>query len=242
MTVPVRAPVRKLTKAGLRRQAIAAWWARPPWPAVILAIDPGRQAGASILVSGPGGLELESSESVDLHDRAPRLELVVDHAAEVARSRDLPLVAMLEDWGRGGPRGLAQWIGLGEARGPWRRYLIRCTKIDVPLSRSRILLATQNRWRSLVVPQTGRVDAAGKWHAFGPDGWKEAAKDAATDYFVDTYVPPLDAAESACIGLYAARSDAVGRSLGVRHLKRHGLTFEPLEPLIFGTRKRKAEK
>lgn len=236
---PSPPPPPKLTKAEARRRAIAAWWARAPWPCVILAIDPGAAAGATILICGPGGIEVYLSEAIDLYDPHPVLESIVKRACDVARNRSLPLVGVLEDWGRGGPRGLAQWIGLGEARGPWRRALVMRTKEAIPvITRGRIVLASQNRWRSLVIPATGNVDDTGVWSSFGPEGWKRAAKEAASDLFLDAYIPPEDAAESACMGAFAARCDAVGKALGMRHLARHGMTFEPLEPLIFGERKR----
>lgn len=217
-------PPKKVPKTELRRRAIAAWWSRVPWPCVILSVDPGAAAGASIIVSGAGGLKLYACEAVDLYDPHPVIESVVKRACDCARHYSLPLVGVLEDWGRGGPRGLAQWIGLGEARGPWRRALIQRTKEAIPaITMPRIILARQTRWRSMVIPETGRINAAGKWEPFGPDGWKAIAKATASDYFLESYVPPEDAAESACMGAYAARSDAVGKALGSRHLKHFGL-------------------
>lgn len=235
ITAPEPPPPKKLSKAELRRRALAAWWERPPWPCVIMSADPGAAAGGSIIVSGPGGLELYACEAIDLYSPHPLVESFVKRACDCARNRSLPLVGVLEDWGRGGPRGLAQWIGLGEARGPWRRALIQRTKEAIPcITMPRILLARQTRWRSLIIPETGRIGPDGKWEPFGPEGWKTIAKTTAGDHFLEAYVPPEDAAESACMGVYAARSDAVGKALGKLHLKRHGLTFTPLEPVIFG--------
>jgi hypothetical protein len=233
--LPAAPPPKKVSKAELRRRALAAWWARTPWPCVLMTADPGAAAGGSIIVSGTGGLELVRCEAIDLYDSEPLIENFVEHACDVASSRKLPLVGVLEDWGRGGPRGLAQWIGLGEARGPWRRALIQRTKEYEPvITMPRILLARQTRWRSMVIPETGRINAAGKWEPFGPDGWKAIAKETAGDHFLESYVPPEDAAESACMGVYAARCDKVGAALGKLHLKRHGLVYAPLEPAIFG--------
>lgn len=215
----------KVNKAAARRDATAKWNDRTPWPCVILSVDPGAAAGASIIASGAGGLNLLLCEAVDID--TTRVEEIIEQAQHLANVRGLPLVAVLEDWGAGGPRGLSQWIGLGEARGPWRRWLRMRTN-------AKIVLARQGRWRSMVIPETGRTNAAGKWEPFGPDGWKDIAKTTAVDHFVEAYVPPLDAAESACMGVFAARSDVVGKVLTKTHLKRHGLTFEPLEPTIFG--------
>jgi len=199
---------------------------------VYLGVDSGKRSGATIgMCADPRkGLQILRCEGVDLDTRD--LELVVEHAVDLAEQYSLPLIAMLETWGRGGPLGLDQWIGLGEARGPWRRELrIRCKDTDA-LTLKRILLASQSRWRSLVVTETGgEVD--GEWVAFDPPGWKLAAKRAAEAHFVDAYVPPDDAAESACIVVYASRSDAAAEALGARYLAKRGVVYEPLERRIF---------
>ena len=174
-------------------------------------------------------------ESLDLD--SPRLEELVDLAASYADSEELPLVAVFEDWGKGGPRGLSQWIGLGEARGPWRRAFRRLAiRSSVLTKRASSVLVTQSRWRSRMIEETGARDAENKWIAFDTAGWKAAALRAARIHHFSAHVPPLDAAEAACGAAYAVRSDEVAKVLGKRHLARHGLTFELLEPAIAGKR------
>lgn len=221
------------SKAQRKREALAAWWARDPWPALFLAADPGASAGAALIVGGRGGMDLLEAASVDTYGSRD-LEGFVSRGVAIAMSMALPLVLALEDWGAGGPRGLSQWVGLGEARGPWRReYMLRAREAGMT---PRIVLVPQSRWRSRIVPETGAMEpqpgGSEKWRAFTPEEWKEAARSAAQDLFLDAHVPPADAAEAVCIGAFAARSDDAAKKLGKRHLKRHGYTFEPLEPTI----------
>lgn len=235
----------KITKAEARRRALAAWWARGPWPCVLLAVDPGEAAGASLGVSRPTGLRLKWSTPVDTYARGT-VEAVVERAVEDAEAEGLPLVAMLEDWGAGGPRGLAQWIGLGEARGIWRRWLNIHARESDALALSRITKVVQSRWRSRVIEATGvpegKVDPDSgvlMWRAFTAAEWKVEARRAAMDYFLDTHVPVQeDAAESACMLIYGARSDEVMKALAPGHLKRHGLGVpEALEETIRGSKR-----
>lgn len=226
------------SKAARRRVALAAWWERGPWPCVVAVVDPGRTSGFALVVSRPGhGFDLVLCEGLDLD--STRLEELAWLAARRARDEELPLVVVLETWGKGGPRGLAQWVGLGEARGPWRRVFRQVAdrfRPKVLTKKAASVLVTQSRWRSRVVPETGGTDAEGKWEPFDADGWKAAALRAARTLYLSAYVPPLDGAEAACIAAYAVRSDEVAKVLGVRHLRRHGLEFELLEPVIAGKR------
>ncbi len=224
------------SKAALRRAALAAWWERGPWPCVVAVVDPGRTSGFALVVSRPGhGFDLVLCEGLDLD--SDRLDELVFDADRCAIREDLPLVVVLETWGKGGPRGLAQWVGLGEARGPWRRAFRRLAVGSTQLTKkASSVLVTQSRWRSRVVDETGTTDAAGKWEAFDSDGWKAAALRSAQGLYLSAYVPPLDGAEAACIAAYAVRSDEVAKALGVRHLRRHGLELELLESAIAGKR------
>jgi hypothetical protein len=221
--------LKKSSKAQQRRDALAAWWDRSPWPCVILAVDPGRAAGATILISRPSGFAIHRCEPVDTYSR--ELENVIGEAISVSERENLPLFLVLEDWGAGGNRGISQWLGLGEARGPWRReFLIECENYSF-LRKKNVAKVNMTRWRSRVVPETGNRDENG-FRRFEPDEWKVAAHRAACELFLNTWVPILDAAESACIAAYAARSDEIGNLLPKRLLASYGLTFTPLEPLI----------
>jgi hypothetical protein len=237
-----------VTLAAQRRAALATWWERGPWPATVLTVDPGASSGASISTATPStGVELIESRHVDTWARG-EVEAVVDLAVEVSLSTGLPLVAVLEDWGAGGPLGLAQWLGLAEARGVWRRALIIAARETEALTLGRILKVTQSRWRSRAIEETGVPDGAldqktglPKWRKFNPDEWKEVARRAALEYFLTADIPiQPDAAESATMLIYAARSDEVLKSLGKRHLKRWGIPdhhLVMLEPTIRGSKR-----
>ncbi len=219
------------SKAQVRRDALAAWWDRPTWPCVILSVDPGREAGAAVYRSWPFGLMLERALEVDTY--TDTLEDTVHWAAGLAGKHNLPMVTVLEDWGAGGHRGLAQWIGLGEQRGPWRRAAIMAAEYHPMVTKGRIALVPQTRWRSRVIEETGYRDEDDKFHPFDADGWKAVAVHTAPNLVVDGYVPHgANAAEAVCMGFYAARSDEVGKLIPKTVLKRYGLSYTPLEPAI----------
>lgn len=225
--------MKKVSKAQVRRDSIEAWHDRDPWPCLILAVDPGRAAGSSLVLSSPSrGVSLLSCESIDTMSRA--LENAVNEAVSFALKEELHLFLALEDWGAGGMRGIDQWIGLGEARGPWRReFLLACEETKTPFLRKKnIVKINMTRWRSRIVPETGTRTDSGKFVRFTPDEWKAAAKRAAVGFYLNQYIPPYDAAESACIGAFAARSDEIGSKIPKRLLASHGLVFSPLEPTI----------
>jgi hypothetical protein len=222
-----------MTKAQDRRDALEEWWDREPWPAIILAVDPGKVAGASILYSRPReGVSMLRTESVDTYG-GRQIEELVGHASDIADDEELMLVLALETWGAGGRLGITQWLGLGETRGPWRReFMLQCEEHDSPyLVKSKLCLVQMPRWRSRVIEATGDR-STGKFVRFTPDQWKEEAHKTALEAFPDEWVPPLDAAESACIGYYGARSDEIGKLLPKRYLKRFGLDFSPIEPRL----------
>lgn len=221
-------------KTKKRRRSERLWWRRHPWPAVVLSIDPGKEAGAAIFAGLPPARG-PSVYEVDIYTDA--VEDIVEEAGQLASDLRIPLVLVLEEWGRGGPLGIDQWIGLGESRGAWRRaFVMYCNehveregRIDL-FSKSRVALVPQTRWRSVVVPETGvETDIMG-WRPFDSDEWKEAAKRALTPHFpeLDVEATP-NAAEAACQGLYAIRSDEVGKLLPATFLSAHGLTY-PQQP------------
>ena len=72
------------TKAQARRDALEVWWDRGPWPCVILAVDPGKAAGAAVFRSGPGGLELLEAMAVDTFTGGRVLESIVKRAFDEA--------------------------------------------------------------------------------------------------------------------------------------------------------------
>lgn len=218
-------------KSKKRLLAERRWWRRTPWPAIVLAIDPGREAGAAIF----GPFDPVVFE-VDIFTRD--VEGIVELAAELALKHRLPLVLALEEWGKGGPLGIDQWIGLGESRGAWRRaFIIYCRENAEKEGRiglfvkTRIILVPQTRWRSVVVEETGFIHPVMGWRPFATEEWKEAATRS-----IATRIPGIDvdgkpnAAEAACLGLYVVRSDELGKMLPATFLASHGLTYPPKIP------------
>lgn len=225
------------SKAAQRRAALAAWWRRYYWPAIILAVDPGSRAGAAVLRSVKRDIDVIFVGGVDTDTRD--LESVVSIAISYAKMSKLPLVLAIEDWGRGGPLGIDQWIGLGAARGAWiRAYRLALDELDdetrelrvgpVKIFAERIVRINQRTWRSRCIDESGTRDEAGKWTAFDPKGWKNAAVDACQTHLrLDVDDP--DAAEALLLGFYCARSDDLGKALPKTHLARYGLTFPPAD-------------
>lgn len=219
----------KKTKKRQREERL--WWRRQPWPAIVLSIDPGKAAGAALFVPG----RAPRIEEVDIY--TDRVEELIEDGGQLASDLRLPFVLAMEEWGRGGPLGIDQWIGLGEARGAWRRaFLMYCNehteregRIDL-FSKSRVMLVPQSRWRSVVVPETGvETDVMG-WRPFDSEEWKEAAKRAILAHFPELDVDAApNGAEAACQGLYALRSDELGALLSASFLASHGLTY-PQQP------------
>ena len=152
------------------------------------------------------------------------------------------MVTVLEDWGKGGHMTLSSWVGMGEQRGPWRRAAIMAAEHYSMVTKGRIALVAQTRWRSRVIEETGDR-SSGEFVRFDAAGWKAAAVRVAPELVVDGYVPHGEnAAEAVCLGYYAARSDEVGKLIPKTVLKRYGLTYEPLEPLIAATKSKPKKK
>lgn len=216
------------TIAKVRRNALARWWDRE-WPAVVLGIDPGRSAGVALIDSFPGRIRLCWAREVDSYSL--EVERAILDAYAYAEARERPLVATVEDWGAGGARGLAQWVGLGEQRGIWLRAIfvegVRRAARKVP-----IVKVPQTRWRSRLIESSGER-ANGQFSRFDSDRWKFEAYQAARRLFVGSdFGIGENAAEAACIGYFGARADGTGKALGKRWLASHGLECESLEPLI----------
>lgn len=234
---------KKISKAEKKRRELAAWHRRYYWPAIIIAVDPGRTSGVVVFESHRRTLIPIFKASVDTHSRA--LDDAIAKATDHASRHYLPVVLMMESWGKGGPLGIEQWLGLGEARGIWRRaftlgledaeeeakrdgepYKVGGVKLFVP---ARFGYVHQAKWRSKMIPETGTTDADGNWQRFDTDGWKDAAIREVcrlTGWHPSRVTG--DEAEAFLIGRYAARSDALGKLLPATHLSRFRLQFPPL--------------
>lgn len=155
------------------------------------------------------------AETVDPFTRS--VEEIIEQTIEIAVARNMLVVLATEEWGRGGPLGIDQWIGLGERRGIWKRAL-RVTN-HMP---TKIVHINARTWRSHMIDETGDR-SSGTFVAYDTDGWKRAATRVYTEVF--DAPPPIetaDAAEAALLGAYAIRSNEVLKVLGVRYLAAHG--------------------
>lgn len=213
---------KKLTKkeAAVRQE----FWSRRAWPCVVLGVDPGESAGATLVRPGYDGEPLIVwTRAVQTSTRD--LERAIVDAALVAKDLELPLVAALEEWGSGGIRGIAQWLGLGAQVGHWKRAMQLAHDEGEPLAsvwnRSRLVRVNVRTWRAAMIQETGAL-VDGEWRAFDSDGWKGAAERACQRLYPGVEPASSDAAESMLLALYASRCDAVGEVLPKRHLKKHG--------------------
>jgi hypothetical protein len=222
-----RGPVAR-TRAELA--ARAAWWDRRAWPVVVLGVDPGNSvAGAGLSVPRTTGPDLLWARNVDPFTR--EIERVFDDALEVADDLGYDLVVAIETWGRGGPMGLEAWIGLGAAKGYWKREtLLRCAEDNTGrLVKSRCLLDVNMRtWRSFMHDEHGTKvphptkPGQFKHVPYDEEGWKKAATRMLADLCPTVRVDGADAAEAGLVALYAHRSDELGKKLPKTLLRDHG--------------------
>lgn len=219
-----------------------AWRARRPWPVVTLNVDPGDDAGVTILAPGIGSLGPRVIEigTVDTYSRA--VERWVDRAIAIARGAGLPLILVTESWGKGGPLGIDQWLGLGAMRGTWRReVMIRAGDASDVLTKSRSMLSIEmTTWRSFMIEETGGRDANGGFVRFEPEDWKRAATRTFVKLYPGVDIPDANAAESALLGSYAMRSDELGSMLPETFLRKRGFLEKPENPKT--VRKREARE
>jgi hypothetical protein len=208
-----------------RRAEHAAFFARPALPCVVLSVDPGLRAGATIIAPDPSSWApaIALSGPVDSMSREP--EAVIRTAITIAQTRRMRLYLVTEEWGRGGPLGIDQWLGLGERRGIWKREfrLIGAETEDSPIRGDSSFHVNARTWRSRMIFETGER-VSGTFRPFDTDGWKRAATRSLLALAPDSVIESADAAESALQGLYAIRSDELRKKLGPRYLKQWGVT------------------
>jgi hypothetical protein len=206
-----------------RDQILREWWDRPLWPAIIIAVDSGKSAGVTIIKSvTSSGIELIRCSNIDTYSRD--IEMVVREGIQEAIFNEMYAIMVLETWGRGGKLGINQWIGLGETRGPWKReFKIICKELASKYaSGKKVIQVAQNTWRSKVIKETGyRTDS--KFSRFNSGQWKDVAHNTALKIYSGDWIPPNDAAESACIAAYASRCVEIGKLLPRTYLKKFGL-------------------
>lgn len=212
-----------------------AWWNRSAWPVAVLGIDPGNQVtGAALYIPHVqhigGGVDtlkphLERTWSTDPFTR--NIEAILLESARRANDHSLKLVLGIETWGRGGPLGLSSWIGLGAARGYWKRAALLLHDelgAESPFVKARMFVDINMRtWRSYVHEEHGERSAHGVWKAFDEEGWKRAATRRHADLFPTHRLTTADEAEASLIGYYATRCDEVGKTIPKRDLKAFGI-------------------
>ncbi len=207
-----------------RKEEHVAFFARDAWPVVVLSVDPGARAGASVIAPDTSRRpKVVLNEAIDTSSRG--VEAMVQHGIAIARARSMMLMLAIEEWGRGGPLGIDQWIGLGERRGIWKReFLLLGSETDEPSpvrQTDSILHVNARTWRSRMIFETGER-VADTFRPFDTDGWKRAATRTLAQLAPGLEITSADAAESALQGLYAIRSDELGKRLGKRYLALHG--------------------
>lgn len=153
--------------------------------AVILAIDPGATSGAALWSRG----RLEMAAAVT--SAAARGDCVTA-ATNAAALAGVPLVVVMERWTAGGHRGHAQIVGLGAQAGRWLEAL---ELAGIPAAD--VVRVYPQTWRAVLAPlprKTGeQAKASARMIAAGHLGREVLT----------------DAAEAACIALWAAQSDEV---------------------------------
>jgi len=117
-----------------------------PWPAAILAIDPGKTSGAAILVRG----EIFGIWGVDGFEAA---DIVVQHWSDLATVHEAELVVVMEKWAGTFKRGSITAAGLGESAGMWKAALER-NKIP----KSRVVRVFPQTWYARVIGGRKRAD------------------------------------------------------------------------------------
>lgn len=159
----------------------------------ILAIDPGKKSGAALFING------EFQDAWQVSEKAAERQDVVCHAMHEAIEHEVDLCAAIERWPYFG--GVRTALGLGEASGRWKEQLEL-----KGLPKRRIVGIDVNAWRKGVF---GHVH-----DRHGTEGWKANAVQLCRVRFNKTL--QSDAAEAACLGLYATKCREVLRVLPKR--------------------------
>lgn len=167
------------------------------WPCVIVAIDPGEDAGASIFAHG----KLVASYQV----KPGQEERILHAAAATSRTECLPLIVVREKWTGGGHRATpAMMAGLGIAWGRWDaalRHVDRAYKVHQVYPRT---------WQSKVI--SGR--------ALKGEETIRVAKGLAVGAGIAE--PGPDQAVSYCIGRWASYAAELGELLDLKVLDAFG--------------------
>jgi hypothetical protein len=194
---------------------------------VVLGVDPGACAGCGLtrpeLIWEPSPPKLLWVRTIDVRTR--ELELAIEEGATLADELGLPFMMATEDWGKGGPLGIDQWLGLGAARGHWERAVILAAEKHPSIRRARPWVRiSQTTWRSALMESWGETGPDGKFVRFDHFGWKRAATRTLAELAPTVEQDSSDAAEGGLISFYTSRSDELGKVLPKRVLARAGRT------------------
>lgn len=193
-----------------------AWALAPVSRRVVLGIDPGERAGASlVVVNDAGGVDLVWSHEVDTMTR--EVERVLAHAFALAREAGTKVVIVAEEWGRGGPLGLEQWMGLGMHVGAWRRaaFIAHAEGASDAFAKSSgFVRVGMSSWRAAMLPGVALEAKRAKGSKAKTEVWKRAATRRVLELWpgLDPRRFGANAAESALIALYATRDVDAGEA------------------------------
>lgn len=183
-----------------------------PWPIVILAIDPGATSGWCVLVPEAQNRTAPRVEA-GIATTATHRDAVVRLGLAFANERDRDLIVVAETWKIPKPQpgekrrafGAQTAAGLGAS---WGRWLADLERAGIrPRSVMRVDTGT---WRARVI---------GGSRARSTADWKRAAQFRARALFATSHDLEDDAAEAACIALWAERAGEVGLALPATTLR-----------------------
>jgi len=187
-----------------------AWQCSSVVRRLVLGIDPGDAAGASLVLAEGDELRLLFCREVETLSRG--VERTLAEAAEHAYEHDIALSFAIESWGSGGERSLESWIGLGAAMGAWTRA-IALMKGELPPLRGDVRRALMASWRAALLPGTHAEARAAGGGKRSQAVWKRAATAKVAELFPGAPIPGSNAAEAALIALYDTRDIAAGEAV-----------------------------
>lgn len=176
----------------------------------VLGVDPGATAGAALSVWTRAGHEILWAREVVTDSL--EVDRAVEDACDAARAAQLPLVVAIEEWGKGGPLGIDQWLGLGAAAGAWKRAALLAADRRAPtIVRSRAVVRIgQRTWRSRIIPEAGTRRPDGSFKAHDTRGWKQAATARVVDLFGHRFgLISGDVAEAILLTHFATRDERI---------------------------------
>lgn len=168
-----------------------------PWPAVIVAVDPGEKCGWCIWVHGK--LAHHGTLNEDIED----VIFVLRTAADLALKHGLTLILVGEKWGAGGQKMTPiMAAGLGAGWGPW-----------LYVAKSRAHQRLSDRYILRLNPRTWRTIVYGSSPNYSTEQWKRMARERVRAQFPQITTSSADECEAILIGFVATRFDKVGAAL-----------------------------